>query len=147
MERIYSRIEPERLLHIVFRDAEIGSSLDQADHRTRIAPSDQGLQVAHLNMKNGHTFRPHFHLIRPREIQRTQETWVVISGTVLVSYYDIDGQMIERRLLLPGDVTVTLEGGHNYLACEDDTRVVEVKLGPFVGVTADKDYLDKEAVA
>ena len=143
MERIYSRVEPERLLHIVFRDSEIGDSCDQEEHRTRIAPSDCNLQVAHLNMNRGHTFRPHFHLVRRREIQKTQECWVVICGSVHVTYYDIDGTIVEQRLILPGDVSVTLEGGHNYLACENDTRVVEVKLGPFIGVGVDKDYLDK----
>jgi cupin fold WbuC family metalloprotein len=96
------------------------------------------LQVAYLNMKSEQTFKAHRHIPRPRAIEKTQETWIVVRGSVTVIYYDLDDSLLGQRTLSPGDLTITLEGGHNYIAHSESTLVVEAKTGPFVGVDADK---------
>ena len=42
----------------------------------------------------------------------------------------------------PGDVSITLYGGHNYEILEENTRVLEYKTGPYYGQTEDKVFLD-----
>ena len=66
-----------------------------------------------------------------------QESWVVISGKVKVTYYDLDLSIVDEDILSPGDVSITLEGGHNYLFLEDSV-VYEYKTGPYTGIENDK---------
>lgn len=136
MDDIYSRVVPDTLLHRVIR------AIDFTEDRTDASPDSEGLQLAFFEMPNEKTFRPHVHVSRPREIPITQECWIIHRGCVLATYYDIDGQVVEQRTLLPGDATITFRGGHKYKSMEDGSRIFEVKTGPFVGVTADKEYLD-----
>ena len=134
-EEILSRVQPDKLLHVVFRRADI------TEARTDICDPAEGLQVACFRLPAGKTLRAHEHIPRPRTIERTQETWIVVSGRVRATYYDIDGLELDKATLGAGDCSITFEGGHNYLALEDGTEVVECKTGPFVGVEQDKRFL------
>ena len=46
MKKIYSKVEPTTLLHIINR-------LDEIDGRTDIAPENEFIQLATLKMKKG----------------------------------------------------------------------------------------------
>tara|TARA_R110000850_G_scaffold180956_1_gene306445 strand:- start:231 stop:464 length:234 start_codon:yes stop_codon:yes gene_type:complete len=72
-----------------------------------------------------------------------QESWVVIKGSVEVSFFDTDGDFLEKHVLNSGDSSFTLEGGHTYLILEDDTLVYEYKTGPYLGQNNDKAFLDE----
>jgi hypothetical protein len=133
MDRIYSAAEPGKLLHLVFRRKDL-----QSFGRRDIVPDEEGLQVAMIKMKNGQTFHPHKHIPRSRQIARTQEAWAIIHGVVRVTYYDTNDAILDHRVLNAGDVTVTLEGGHNYQSFTEGALVVECKTGPFIGVAEDK---------
>ena len=52
MKKIYSKVEPEILLHLINR-------LDEIKGRTDIATKNQFIQLATLKMEKGKTFRPH----------------------------------------------------------------------------------------
>ena len=134
--RIYSLIDPTRLLHIVSRFGEI------TEQRLDIVPEAEGLQVACYRMPKGKKFRPHLHVERPREVPRTQECWIVLNGTVRVEYYDVDGSLLTSLWLRDGDCSITLAGGHSYQCLEADSTVYEVKLGPFVGTEDDKRFIE-----
>jgi len=135
MEKIYSKIKPETLLHIVNR-------LEEITDRTNIAPNEQFLQLATLKMDNGHTFRPHKHIIKNGEENViAQESWVVIRGKVKVIMYDLDDTIIHTPILNAGDCSMTFYGGHNYEILEDDTIVYEYKTGPYKGQIADKEFI------
>lgn len=138
MERIESRVEPGKLLHLIHRDADMHKWGRGVASRIDLVPDSEGLQVAALKLQNKTTFKAHYHIPRVREIPITQECWVVVFGIVRVSYYDIDQSLIGHRVLNAGDVTITLAGGHTYEGCTANTRVVEVKTGPFLGAEADK---------
>ncbi len=110
--------------------------------RIDVSPDDQSLQLAYIKPVSGQMYRAHKHLPRPREVQITQECWVVIRGIVQVTYYDLDDSEICKRVLNLGDSTITFAGGHSYRSCSETTLVAEVKLGPFVGVEKDKEFID-----
>lgn len=137
MERIESKVQPGKLLHLVVRRE------DAVAQRNDWSPAEEGLQVASFRLGLSKTFRPHEHVPRPREIPITQETWVVADGAVKATYYDLDGTVLAKHVLFHGDCTITLAGGHSYL-CTSPALVYEVKTGPFVGVEQDKKYLDGE---
>lgn len=134
MERIISNVDPCRTLHMVVRPDDVPYE------RWDVIPGGEGLQLAAFRMDVGKTFRPHMHIPRPREIPYTQETWIIVDGTVMVSYFDLDGSLLCRRALRRGWCSITLAGGHTYW-CKSPALVYEVKTGPFVGVMQDKVYL------
>ena len=138
MKKIYSKIEPDKLLHIVYR-------LDEITERTNIAPENEFLQLASLKMKKNTTFRPHKHIYKQGEKQIiAQESWVVIKGKVKVIMYDLDDTIIHEPILNPGDISMTFRGGHNYVALEEDTIVYEYKTGPYTGQKNDKTFIGEK---
>ncbi len=137
MEKIYSKVEPDKLLHIINRLSEI-------DGRTEVVPENNFIQCATLKMSNGKTFPPHKHITKERcyEAQIAQESWVVIRGSVKCIFYDIDDTIIATPILEAGDASFTLYGGHTYEIQEDDTIVYEYKTGPYEGQKLDKVFLN-----
>ena len=138
MIRIYSKVDPKVLCHMVLRNEEI------VEERTDIIDADNFLQLSTLNMPKGKTFRPHKHIWKPGEKECiAQESWVVIQGKVKVFFFDTDGKSLQEELLHPGDSSITLQGGHTYLSMEDNTKVYEYKTGPYKGQKLDKVFLDE----
>lgn len=136
MERIWSKVEPGKLLHLVHRKE------DFEQERVNLSDSDEPLQLASLCLPGERTFRPHRHLRHVRTIELTQEIWVIIDGVVEVTYYDLDGTELCRRMLHGGDCTLTFRGGHTYTAKSNWLRAYEVKSGPYKGQDADKVFTD-----
>jgi hypothetical protein len=136
MEKIYSKVEEGKLLHIINRLSEI-------EKRTEVVPEDNFIQCATLKMEKDKTFPPHKHITKQRsyEAQIAQESWVVIKGSVKCKLYDIDDTLIAEPILYPGDASFTLYGGHTYEILEDDTIVYEYKTGPYEGQKLDKVFL------
>jgi len=136
MEKIYSKIETEKLLHIINR-------LDEIDGRSEVIPENNFIQCATLKMEKNKTFPPHKHITKDRHYkeQIAQESWVVIKGSVKCILFDIDDQIIATPILYPGDASFTLYGGHTYEILEEDTIVYEYKTGPYEGQSLDKTFL------
>lgn len=136
MEKIYSKVEEGKLLHIINR-------LNEIDGRNEVVPEDNFIQCATLKMPNGKTFKPHKHITKDRHYpeQIAQESWVVIKGSVKCIFFDIDDQIIATPILYPGDASFTLYGGHTYEILEEDTIVYEYKTGPYEGQSLDKTFL------
>lgn len=136
MYKIYSKNEPDKLCHLINR-------LDEITSRTDVAPTDQFIQLATLRMDAGKTFRPHQHIWKPVMYDRViaQESWVVIKGSVEVSFFDTDSTLLEKQIIRQGDCSMTFEGGHTYTILEDDTVVYEYKTGPYYGQELDKVFL------
>jgi len=139
MEKIYSKVEEGKLLHIINR-------LDEINGRLEVVPENNFIQCATLKMENGKTFPPHKHITKDRHYpeQIAQESWVVIKGSVKCILFDIDDQIISTPILYPGDASFTLYGGHTYEILEEDTIVYEYKTGPYEGQKLDKTFITNE---
>ena len=137
MKKIYSKIKPSKLLHLIQRLDEINQP------RVNIIPEEHFLQCSTLKMEKGKTFQPHKHIFknRTRDVI-AQESWIVIKGKVKCTFYDIDDQIITSTILSPGDASFTLEGGHTYEILENNTLVYEYKTGPYEGQKLDKTFLN-----
>ena len=136
MKQIFSKIDVDKLLHIINR-------CDEIVERTNVAPENQFLQLATLRLEKGVNFRPHQHILKPSPTENiiAQESWVVIQGSVKVYMYDIDGTLLETEIINKGDCSMTFEGGHTYEILEEDTVVYEYKTGPYLGIENDKKFL------
>ena len=136
MIEYYSKIEPNKLLHVVVRKEDLKPG------RKDIIPEEHFIQCSHLNMEKGKTFRPHKHIFknRTRDVI-AQESWIIIQGKVKCIFYDLDDTILVEPILNPGDASFTLEGGHNYEILEDNTLVYEYKTGPYEGQALDKTFI------
>ena len=137
MKKIYSKVEPEKLLHIIVKKDDLKSG------RTEVVSEEHFIQCALLNMERGKTFKPHKHIWknRTRDVI-AQESWIVVQGKVRCTFFDIDDKIIAEPVLEVGDASFTLEGGHTYTILEDDTMVYEYKTGPYEGQELDKEFID-----
>lgn len=139
MIKIYSKCEPNKLLHLINR-------FDEIDGRTDIAPEEQFIQAATIKFpQGGKKFRTHQHIWKPSSSETViaQESWVVIQGSVKVFMYDTDRTLLREEVIRKGDCSMTFEGGHTYEILEDDTIVYEYKTGPYTGVENDKFFYDE----
>lgn len=137
MEKIFSKIQPEKLLHIIVRKE------DMKPGREDIVSEENFIQCSMLNLSKGKTFKPHRHIWKERSRNViAQESWIVIKGSVKCIFYDLNNNIIAEPILYPGDASFTLEGGHNYLILEDDTLVYEYKTGPYEGQSMDKTFIE-----
>lgn len=139
MEKIYSKINPELLLHVIYRLRDFDA---MNDFRQELIPSDNFIQCASLKMDKEKTFRPHKHIIRETHEQKiAQESWVVLHGRVECTFYDIDDSILCQPVLRKGDASFTLRGGHTYTILKDNTKVLEFKTGPYLGQEFDKIFI------
>ena len=138
MKYIYSRIQDDKLLHIINR-------LNDIKNRTNVAPPEQFLQLATLNFDKGTTFKPHKkkHIWKNPNNEKViaQESWIIVKGSVKIFMYDIDDKLLDEQILFPGDCSMTFEGGHTYTMLEDETIVYEYKTGPYNGQSNDKVFI------
>lgn len=140
-EEIYSRVDEGLLLHIICRPQKS----EEKENRAEIVPENNFIQCSYLTLPLGKTFRPHKHIKKDRRYkeQIAQESWVVIQGKVKCVFFDIDDKLLFETVLLPGESSFTLEGGHTYEILEDDTLVYEYKTGPYEGQKLDKVFIDE----
>lgn len=137
MEKIYSKVEPTKLLHLIKRISNFSEGRDD------LIDEDNFIQCSALNLSKGKTFVPHKHITKERTYsnQIAQESWVVIKGSVKCIFYDLDDTVIATSILYPGDASFTLYGGHNYEILEEGTLIYEYKTGPYEGQQFDKTFI------
>ena len=99
-------------------------------------PDEFSQQLAYMNHPSGYEIQPHVHNVVQREVQFTKEVLFIKLGKVRVDFYDNEKNYLESRILASGDVILLAFGGHGFEMI-DDSEIIEVKQGPYVG-EADK---------
>ena len=84
-------------------------------------------------------FRSH-HKEKPRTINYTQEVLHLEYGKVEAEFYQ-NNQLIKKCLLFERDTIILLAGGHGFNILED-TKMIEVKQGPYLSQAEDKELLE-----
>ena len=135
MKKIYSKVEPETLLHIILKKDSVQTE------RLNVVEDKEFIQLAAMRLPKGKTFKPHKHVFCEKTTTIAQESWAVISGKVKAILYDLDDKVVSEEVLDAGDCSITLYGGHTYEILEDDTLVYEYKTGPYLGIEQDKEFI------
>lgn len=104
------------------------------DATTFYTPSQAPLQVGHVVHPAGHRIARHEHKPVRRELDATAEILLVQKGECDVTFYDDSRHEIARRSLARGDIVILLRGGHGF-EMKGDTVLLEVKQGPYAGVS------------
>lgn len=140
LEKIYSPRTNE-VTHVLFnpncKDPEF---LQKESLREDLISENEFLQCAFLKLAKNQTFAPHTHPSRKIDINtvNTQEAWCILSGSVEAELFDIDDNLIVKKIVTSGAIVFTLRGGHTYTALTNDTLVYEFKTGPYFGPEVDK---------
>lgn len=116
--------------HITPEDWNEGLSFFSAD--------EDFIQVGAWNYSAGKDLLRHIHNESERRITRTCECLYLVSGAINVQIYDLSENPVDEFVARAGDVVILLECGHGYQILENDTRVLEVKNGPYLGAEADR---------
>jgi len=103
------------------------------------------LQVGTWRYSAGKTLGPHIHNEVQRTIHHTSEVIFVYNGSIMASVYDGQKQLVKQVVLKEGDTLILLKGGHGYEILEDDTRVLEIKNGPYPGPELDRRLINEES--
>jgi mannose-6-phosphate isomerase-like protein (cupin superfamily) len=95
-------------------------------------PSSFPQQVAFMRHEKGKKIDPHVHNLVQRQILYTQEVLFIRQGQVKVNLYSTNRRYICSRVLAAGDIILLCGGGHSFEMLED-SAMLEVKQGPYVG--------------
>ena len=95
-----------------------------------------------MDITSHRIFKAHKHITHEKTTDIAQESWVVLSGSVRATLYDLDDSIITEETLNAGDLSMTFRGGHNYLATSPNTFVYEFKTGPYLGQELDKTFIE-----
>lgn len=96
------------------------------------------LQLGMNFYARGERIKAHYHLPRHIETMQVQEFLLIGAGRAALTLYDVDDQSAFKTLQLEaGDMVLLLLGGHG-LEIQEDTKIVEIKQGPYDGQVKDK---------
>jgi hypothetical protein len=104
---------------------------------------DNPFQVGLHHRPKGMVLAPHIHKIdHPITVNEIQEVLFIQSGSIRVNLMTREGKAIASRTLKSGDGILLLREGHQIEYLEE-TRMFEVKQGPYPGHHNAKIYLKK----
>ena len=105
-----------------------------------LTPPEFSLQFGINVKKKGEKSKAHFHPSTEATKEPRQEILHIIGGRIKLTLYTTFGKKVGERILNKGD-TVLLTKGHG-LEVLEDTRMIEIKQGPFPGPEKDKIFLE-----
>lgn len=129
--------------HFEYADRRIATVI-KAGHPTDgvefFTAASNPLQVGGQLRAAGSSCPPHVHVGAPGAINQVQEVIYVVTGKVRLTLYSADGKVIDATIMGAGDSVILMEEGHG-LDFLEDTRLFEVKQGPYPGTANAKIHL------
>lgn len=120
------------LLAIVIR-----ADASSEDKYNFLTPESGPFQLGMSFYSAGETVKNHAHLPRDIRVTRVQELIVVSRGKTRLRLYDEERAPAGEAVLETGDIVLLTAGGHGFDVLED-TKIVELKQGPYDGHAQDK---------
>lgn len=109
-----------------------------------VTTEDNSLQLGILKHEKGVKIKPHVHKKVNKIINNIQEVLHVEYGKVEVNFYEERGKGIDSRILSSGDTILLIAGGHGFEILED-SKIIEIKQGPYYGNDEDKRRFKNES--
>ncbi len=109
-----------------------------------LTPNDYTLQLGLLEHPAGRCIKEHIHNPDIKyKVDTTQEFLYIEKGKVKASIYSNNFDLITEIILEPGDFMLHISGGHGFEILED-SRIIEIKQGPYPGPEHVKLYRDTQ---
>jgi len=105
----------------------------QPDKTEFITPLDYKQQLGFVVYKGGESIVPHTHVPMNRSLVGTSEVLLIKSGRVEIDLYTKEKKFVVTRVMNQGDIILLVSGGHGF-RMQEDTVMVEVKQGPYIGI-------------
>jgi quercetin dioxygenase-like cupin family protein len=99
---------------------------------------NMALQAGVMSYDAGHIIQRHMHRPHHRQIVGTPEVIIVQEGTLTLDFYPSPEATPQPIVLAAGDLVILYAGGHGFTA-NTDTRILEIKQGPYLDAD-DKEY-------
>ena len=106
-----------------------------------VSKEDFPLQLGISSYKRGDKIKPHFHIEKEIKVNKIQEVVHVENGGAIINLYDINSKKFKSVELVTGDTIFFVDGGHGFEMLED-TKIIEVKQGPYLGKDKDKRMIE-----
>lgn len=111
----------------------------KADGVRFLTPLNYPLQLGLLEHKEGKRVLPHIHRDLKYKVNTTQEFLHIERGTAIISIFTKHWKKIKTIRLTKGDFILFVSGGHS-VNMSKNTRVIEIKQGPYPGDKKAKIY-------
>jgi mannose-6-phosphate isomerase-like protein (cupin superfamily) len=85
--------------------------------------------------------KPHIHKILERNTQHTSEFFFIYEGSVTVTFYNKNEEVIAKEILKAGMGFTQFFGGHGFVFAPN-TKYIEIKQGPYIGSDDDKYFFE-----
>ncbi|MHC4505832.1 MAG: cupin domain-containing protein [Planctomycetota bacterium] len=118
--------EGKALAYIIRTEADPGET-------TFVTPPELNFQVGFVAYSAGGEVARHEHAPLERSVTGTSELLLVKNGRCEVDIYNEKRERVATRELAAGDVVLLVDGGHGFRML-DDTVLLEIKQGPYIGV-------------
>lgn len=106
-----------------------------------VSKKDFPLQLGFSSYKKGEKIKAHLHIEKEIKISKLQEVVHIESGRAVVDLYDLNGKKFKSVELSADDTIFFVDGGHGFEMLED-TKIIEVKQGPYFGKDKDKRLIE-----
>lgn len=106
-----------------------------------ISKEDFPLQLGINSYKKNDKIKPHIHTKREIIVNKVQEVVYIETGKTIVNLYDLNRKKFKSIELSAGDLIFFVDGGHGFEMLED-TKIIEVKQGPYFGREKDKRVIE-----
>lgn len=101
-------------------------------------PDEFSQQLGVLIHQEGKVVNRHKHKLVKREIFRTQEVLFLLEGKMKVDLFSDKAKKLKTVIMTAGDTILLARGGHR-IEIMEDSKIIEVKQGPYAG-TDDKEF-------
>jgi hypothetical protein len=134
-------------MHIIEKDGIVLAKLIKPDDikpgLNFFSDDSEFVQVGVWKYEKEKILLPHIHNCVERTINRTNEVLYIIKGKIEATIYTVQEKIVEKLVLESGDVLILLTSGHGYKILEEDTRVLEIKNGPYLGAEVDRKRINE----
>lgn len=135
-------MDVENITHNGERLALIVRGNTKIEGKNFVSPKEDYLQVGFMKLEKDEKICPHIHKINKRIIEKSHEVLYIISGKMKVNFYK-NKTRIKSTIINTGDLIILISGGHGFEFLEE-TKLFEVKQGPYFGLDSDKEKFEEE---
>ena len=144
IQPIVSKVIEVKMIEKIEQDGEVLALILRSDYEPEgvnfcTAPSNP-LQLGVIKHRQGHKVQPHVHKDTIKTINKVQEILHIVYGKIEAELYETGGKKFRNVMLSAGDTILLLSGGHGFNILED-SKIIEIKQGPYQGIDKDKKFL------